>query len=172
MYEKHFLLLCTLRMSCLNIVKVFFCESVFAVKKKLCQCLSDSCWLSSILCPSFCYPVVLKNSLSWSLIGLTMLLTHIVESAACTYDGRDSGDVHIQPFPQASPPPLSRPNVHSTVTLALLCRSLKYLCCAVRFPASVYPLSSQLRMGYAGSPSSMIGTWTPLISTVSFGDGK
>lgn len=78
------------------------CGSTLAIKK-LCQRLSDSCRLNNILCPSFCPSLVLRSSWTRFLVGLTMLLTHVVESAACTYDG---GDVHIQPFSQAPPSPL------------------------------------------------------------------
>lgn len=65
--------------------------------KELFQHLSDSLWLNILCRASFCSSFFL-NSFARSLIGLTVLLTHIVESAARTDDGGDGGDVHIQTF--------------------------------------------------------------------------
>lgn len=83
-----------------------YCCSWTLAIEKFSQCLPDSCWVSNILCPSLCCSVILRSSLTRFLISLTMLITHVVVSAAYTIDGMDSGDLHISRFTQAPPLPL------------------------------------------------------------------
>lgn len=141
-------------------------SSTLAVEE-FCQGLPDSCWVSSILCPSICCSFILQCSLSRFFMCFTMFLTYVVECTACAYDGGDRRNVHIQALTQAPPSPLESPkgtfNCHSSPAVTLVKMSL--LVC--QSPGVCVSFEQPGSQGYAGSPSSIIGTWTPLISSVS-----
>lgn len=102
-------------------------SSTLAVEE-FCQGLPDSCWVSSILCPSICCSFILQCSLSRFFMCVTMFLTYVVECTACACDGGDRRNVHIQALTQAPPSPLESPkgtfNCHSSPAVSLVKMSL------------------------------------------------